>query len=279
MANDKLRAALRNAGLAPDELADIVQVDIRTVRRWLSGRPPYPRHRGQVARALDTTEHNLWPDIALPTPNRANTVPTANEIIAAVARADDLRAPTTETLIQTATEQIDLLDNTLQRLLTRPGLHQLLTTKASHGCPIRILLAEPGPYLTPLLGHDRIQIRKAEVVELHAVHRLDDHMLLTLRLTGESDRPPPLLHLHRRAEGGLFDRLAEHFDHAWEHTGQPIRAEHDIDPQPLEGQPDARGEHVSTDRADAAQDRPLRQPSQPSTSRPRRWPRRPPNDN
>lgn len=43
MANDNLRAALGHAGPRPDDLAQIVQVDVRTVRRWLSGGTPYPR--------------------------------------------------------------------------------------------------------------------------------------------------------------------------------------------------------------------------------------------
>lgn len=39
MANDNLRAALAQAGLQPDDLAQIVEVDVKTVRRWLTGTP------------------------------------------------------------------------------------------------------------------------------------------------------------------------------------------------------------------------------------------------
>jgi hypothetical protein len=61
MANDNLRAALQHAGLAPDDLANIVHVDVRTVRRWLSGGTPYARQRGKVARALDVPEQTSGP--------------------------------------------------------------------------------------------------------------------------------------------------------------------------------------------------------------------------
>ena len=62
MENEHLRTAITRAGLTLEEFADIVQVDVKTVRRWLAGRTPYPRHRTRVAGALDTTEHALWPN-------------------------------------------------------------------------------------------------------------------------------------------------------------------------------------------------------------------------
>ena len=62
MENEQLRTAITRSGLSLDEFADTVQVDIKTVRRWLAGRTPYPQNRASVANALDTTEHALWPD-------------------------------------------------------------------------------------------------------------------------------------------------------------------------------------------------------------------------
>jgi transcriptional regulator with XRE-family HTH domain len=61
--NEHLRTAITRAGLTLEEFADIVQVDVKTVQRWLAGRTaPYPRNRARVAGALDTTEHALWPN-------------------------------------------------------------------------------------------------------------------------------------------------------------------------------------------------------------------------
>jgi lambda repressor-like predicted transcriptional regulator len=67
--NEHLRTAITRAGLTLEEFADIVQVDVKTVRRRLAGRTPYPRHRTRVAGALDMTEHALWPD-TMPAPTR-----------------------------------------------------------------------------------------------------------------------------------------------------------------------------------------------------------------
>jgi transcriptional regulator with XRE-family HTH domain len=88
--SDNLRAARQHAGLAPDDLANIVQVDVRTVRRWLSGGNPYARQRGKVTRALDIPEHDLWPDIVTPPPRPSAA--QASDVVAAFATASDLAA-------------------------------------------------------------------------------------------------------------------------------------------------------------------------------------------
>jgi transcriptional regulator with XRE-family HTH domain len=149
MANDRLRQALQAAGMQPDQLADLVAVDERTVRRWLTGDTPYARHRRQIARALHAAEHDLWPEIPQP---------AISDSLAAYSQSDDPDAPTAETLISAATNRIDLLDNTLERLLESAGLRDLLLAKASDGCQVRILVSSPDLYLGPLLGHQQIEI-------------------------------------------------------------------------------------------------------------------------
>ncbi len=50
MANENLKTALQHAGMQPDDLAELVDVDVKTVRRWLYGALPYPRHRTRIAK-------------------------------------------------------------------------------------------------------------------------------------------------------------------------------------------------------------------------------------
>lgn len=65
MANENLKSALKNAGMTPEEFASIIQVDPKSVQRWIAGTTtPYPRHRAKISRALDIAEHELWPDTA-----------------------------------------------------------------------------------------------------------------------------------------------------------------------------------------------------------------------
>ncbi|WP_280254731.1 helix-turn-helix transcriptional regulator [Nocardia wallacei] len=65
-ANARLKEALFEARLTPEELAEKIAVDPKTVQRWLAkGRTPYPKHQHSVAVALGVRERELWPDAAV----------------------------------------------------------------------------------------------------------------------------------------------------------------------------------------------------------------------
>jgi transcriptional regulator with XRE-family HTH domain len=61
--NEPLCRALLRARLTEDDLAAELQVDPKTVRRWLEGRVPYPRHRWALATLLEADEADLWPEL------------------------------------------------------------------------------------------------------------------------------------------------------------------------------------------------------------------------
>src|SRR6266571_4055600 len=61
--NESLCRALIAARLAEEDVAAQLGVDPKTVRRWLEGRVPYPRHRWALSDLLDTDETDLWPEI------------------------------------------------------------------------------------------------------------------------------------------------------------------------------------------------------------------------
>ena len=63
MRNERLRALLLERGKSPDQLAEHVRVDAKTVERWITrGRLPYRRHRFEVATFLGVNEAYIWPD-------------------------------------------------------------------------------------------------------------------------------------------------------------------------------------------------------------------------
>src|SRR2546429_6673188 len=63
MRNERLRALLLERGKTPDQLAEAVRVDAKTVERWITrGRLPYRRHRFEVASFLGVDESYIWPD-------------------------------------------------------------------------------------------------------------------------------------------------------------------------------------------------------------------------
>ena len=61
--NENLRRALLRARLTDEDVAAQLEVDPKTVRRWLEGRIPYLRHRWALAGLLGLDEADLWPEI------------------------------------------------------------------------------------------------------------------------------------------------------------------------------------------------------------------------
>jgi len=152
MATNNLRQALKSAEFTPQDLAELTGVDSRTVRRWLSGKPPYPRHRAKIAKALQHTEQAIWPDLA------SSTEAQPRDLLTGYPTTDSIEIPTTETLIQAAEERIELLDQMLADYLRPDGLTELLIQKAGQGVQVRIMVAQITPQLTALLDQPGIEL-------------------------------------------------------------------------------------------------------------------------
>jgi transcriptional regulator with XRE-family HTH domain len=256
VANERLRQAIKNAGLTVDDLAQAVQVDIKTARRWLSGRVPYSRHRTRVARALGVTERDLWPQAEIPDPAAAGKV----ELVAAFPQAADA-APSWPSLLDDAREQIWLLDFTLIDILASPGIPELLAAKASTGCEVRLLISyatrarlatdtpidEPYPdpepqavydiarargHIEPLLEIPGIEARKFAAMRFNTTIRADEQMLITHHLWGTPTDQAPLIHLRRQDQPGLFAQYARHYQSIWQHASHPIAPEPNLFPPP-----------------------------------------------
>src|SRR5690242_19432086 len=66
MANERLRSAMLERGVTHAAMAEAVEVDPKSVERWVSGRTPYRRHRYAVAAFLEVDEGYLWPESLSP---------------------------------------------------------------------------------------------------------------------------------------------------------------------------------------------------------------------
>jgi len=237
-ANDQLRRAIEEAGLDVDELADRAEVDPKTARRWLEGRVPHPRHRQVVARLVDRSEFDLWPDS-----RRRDRI---GEVVGAYPRRSDTHAPDSLTLLRAARQQVDMLGYTLGDVLGTPGIGELLAAKAGSGVPVRIATADPQgdqavaadlehrpagdlvrrirearERVAGLAGVEGIEIREHRVGTTHTILRFDSQMLVTVHLYGTPGFQAPLLHLHRQRDFGIFDQFAKHFEYVWT-VAQPV---------------------------------------------------------
>jgi transcriptional regulator with XRE-family HTH domain len=269
MANDNLKNALQNAGLTPEEFADIIGVDPKSVQRWLAGTStPYPRHRATIARALDMHEDDLWP----PDPSRSDQrdEPAVGDITGAWGSGSDPGAPEPDSFLDDIAQRIDLLDDH-GTLLGTPGLVDALRDQARDGCEVHVLAATPSAELQSLIGVEGIQLRVGNARSAPALLRADDAMLLTIPLADPG--PPPILTLHRHNDAGLFDRLADHFETLWD-DARPVTDQRQlIAPQSA---PDSPGQALREHPARSPEREAGANSATPSAGEPpRRWPRRP----
>jgi lambda repressor-like predicted transcriptional regulator len=271
MANEHLKNALRHAGLTVEQFAAIINVDPKTVQRWVAGRTPYPRHRQTVARALDLTEHELWPDDVPPPADPRPRDPGTAEVTGSWGRSSDPGAPDPVTLLADTVQRIDVLENDNGALLLIPGLLGALQDRALGGCEVRVLTATPLHELGPLIGQEGVELRigTAPSAPAPALMRAGDTMLLTIPLADPG--PPALLSLRRQNDDGIFDRLTHHFQTLWD-TATIITSPTQLTkPQPAAHRPT----NQPRDPQPAGQARPQEKPASPTTEPPRRWPRRP----
>jgi transcriptional regulator with XRE-family HTH domain len=243
LSNERLRAAIHQAGLEIDDLARIAEVDAKTVRRWIAGRTPRGRYRTRLAQALGKTERELWPEHDLQIAGRDERA----EILSAYAHTNDVAAPDWRALLNQAAVQIDLLDFTLTDVLASAGTIDLLTVKAQAGCEIRLLISAPDSAQLVLAEAEQgtditltdipdsaqeaehsitlgrslsttpgIEARTFIAGRFNTILRFDDEMLVTLHLYGTSGQEAPLLHLQRHSDHGLFEQFAAHYDAIWQ---------------------------------------------------------------
>jgi transcriptional regulator with XRE-family HTH domain len=226
MADTNLKIALQKAGLTAEEFAEIVRVDPKTVQRWVAGTTvPYPRHRATIARALDLSEHELWPDRApAPTarPDQADPDQVGSEVTGSWAHGTDEGAPDPVAFLSGTDGPIEFLEN-FRGIRLSAELARSLAEHAAAGRRIRVLTNLPTHRLDPLLGHENVEIRYVEYLD-HTLLRAGDAMLVTLTVPYEADQSPPLLQLHRILEGGLFDRLIANLETIADNAEGPLTA-------------------------------------------------------
>src|SRR6266545_1749090 len=117
MPNDRLRSALLERGITELQLAEALDVDPKTVERWIStGRTPYRRHRYAVAAHLRVDEAHRW---AVPSDLWRN-------------------------FFDNAERDIGVLVYSGLFLAEDAGILRVLRKKAGAGATVRIMLGDPG---------------------------------------------------------------------------------------------------------------------------------------
>lgn len=238
MPNERLRTAMVDAGLTVAALAKLVDVDPKTVERWVTpGRVPHAGNCYDVAKALGVSAAWLWPDRARERAPEASR----GELVELYAHRAGAPKSLWADVAATATEKIDILSYASLFLPEEhPGVIGLLQEKAENGAKIRIALVDPDSAELALRGEEeglgeaivgRVRMALAyykplaqvEGVSFHlhrttlynSILRFDDQMLVNMHAYGTYGYVAPLMHLRRSATGDLFDTYVASFEKAW----------------------------------------------------------------
>ncbi|MBB1262027.1 helix-turn-helix domain-containing protein [Streptomyces alkaliterrae] len=244
MSNERLRAAMAGRGWTYADLALRVEVDPKTVERWVNlGRTPRRAAALRAAEALGDDVHALWPALRQPRAARA----VSPDLVTLYAQRSDVPVSVYVDLLAKARQQIDVLVYAAVFLHEAyPRLNDLLRERAADGCAVRIALGdaeslqvkqrgreekfghgiEPRCRLAlmhyrPLVGVPGIELRTHGTTLYNSLYRTDGEVLVNAHVWGVNAYGAPVWHLRRSGERGMFDTYTESFAAVWE-TAWPV---------------------------------------------------------
>ena len=240
MSNERLRAAISAAGLSLNEFSERVEVDPKTVQRWIDpGRLPHRRHRMAAAALLGKSDGFLWP--ATHSDARAMSA-TEAELVRLYPSRGSVSADTWCDLIDQATESIDLLAYAASFLHDSvPEFAQRLAARAEQGVRVRLLFGDPSSgavtrrgreegigelmagrcrltwnYFGPLIESGAAEGRSHGTTLYASLFRFDDVLMANVHAYGVSASMSPVLHINRIPGGRLFSHYMDAFERVWQ---------------------------------------------------------------
>jgi transcriptional regulator with XRE-family HTH domain len=235
--SEALRRALEAAHLREDDVAQHLGVDLKTVRRWIAGRRPYPRHRLRVASLLGVDERDLWPPVATPRPS---SVPQASEVVATYAHRWAVPRSVWKYIFESAQREICVLAYAGLFLAEDTGIVRTIAQRARAGIAVRILLGDPdgsriadrgsdegvGDSLAarirnclvlyrPLCDLETVELRLHDTVLYNSIYRADEDIMINPHVYGITAADAPLLHLRKVASGDMASTYLDSFESIW----------------------------------------------------------------
>ncbi|KAA9160932.1 XRE family transcriptional regulator [Amycolatopsis acidicola] len=253
MGNERLRDALSAAGVPADTLAAELEVDPKTVERWITrGRVPYRKYRGRIAARLHTTETYLWPDAL--SAEDATTV-SQSELVTFFPHRNAIPTQLWDRVLGDAKERMDILVHAGLFLVERPDFVRSLVERSQNGCNIRLIFGDPASpevalrseeerlgrhtlaarirnalaFYRPLFQVDGPEIRFHRTTLYNSIFRLDNEMIINTHVYGVQGAHAPAMHLRRLSSGSLFDTYARSFEEVWKTAKPATLEEADLD--------------------------------------------------
>ncbi|MFF8944285.1 XRE family transcriptional regulator [Streptomyces sp. NPDC014864] len=244
MPNERLRSALLARGMTVQSLADELQVNAKTVERWITqGKVPYRRHQYAAATALQVDVTTLWEDDR----NVDSTADLTKAEISTVYPHRHMVPPGLwREIFGRSQKSLDVLVYSGLFLAEDPLFHDLLRAKVEAGVRVRLLLGDPDCaavrqrgvdeghrimggkirnalvlYRPLIKSHPDVGFRLHDSTLYNSIYRSDDEMLVNPHVYGIGAYMAPVLHLRRLPGGGIFDTYAHSIEHTWE-TARPV---------------------------------------------------------
>ncbi|HEY3004696.1 MAG TPA: DUF5919 domain-containing protein [Kribbellaceae bacterium] len=245
MPNERLRGRIAHAGLTIADVASKIEVDPKTVERWITkDRVPHRRHRWATAQLLDTDEAYLWPEVV----DTARTKSASEaELVSMFQHRGAVPQQLWSSLIDAAQDSLEILVYAGLFLFDgHPDLSQHLADKAHQGTKVRILFGDPDSdavanrgaeegigdglaarirtsirYLNGVHEVPGVDVRLHDTILYNSLYRFDDDLLVNLHAYGTGAPQNPVMHLRRVPGGRLFNHYMTSFDAVWD-TAKPL---------------------------------------------------------
>jgi transcriptional regulator with XRE-family HTH domain len=203
--NEPLRQALLRAGLREDDVAAQLGVDPKTVRRWLTGRVPYPSSRAALADLVGVDEADLWPDAGGPLTSRTRP----EELGAVYPHRWAIPRDVWKRLFESAEHEIGVLAYSALFLAEDAGMLAAIADRARSGVRVRLALGDPDGACVAQRGQEEgigdampakvrnaltlfcaalkvenVEIRLHDTVLYNSIYRADDQLFVNQHAYG-----------------------------------------------------------------------------------------------
>jgi transcriptional regulator with XRE-family HTH domain len=228
--NETLCRALLQARLTEEDVATRLQVDPKTVRRWLEGRVPYLRHRWAIAAMLGVDETDLWPQLR-------TTRTRPDEVVAIYPHRDTVPRDVWLRVLGSAEHEIGILDDAGLPIAGDRPILAALAERAGSGVSMRICLHAPvvaqgvarpessaAPtdsvrdalaIYAPLREKGEVEIRLHQGIVYSSIYHADDQLLVSQHAYGAPVGSTPVLQLRRAEDGDMVAEYLGAFEHTW----------------------------------------------------------------
>ncbi len=238
MHNERLRVLLLERGVKLEDLAAAIDVDPKTIERWITkGRVPYRANRYAVAAYFGVDEAEIWPH-ALTSAQVAAA--SESEVAAFYPHRWAVPRDAWQRLFEKAQQEIGILVYSGLFLAEDQGVMRVLSRKADAGAQVRILLGDPDSEFVAQRGADEgieeamaakirnvlvltrplralagVEVRLHRTVLYNSIYIADDQALVNCHIYGVAGANAPVLHLRKVAGGDMLATYVESFERVW----------------------------------------------------------------